>query len=146
MIKGKLLPGLINIVTSTTFLFVFSHLWEHSNPISVMDAKQWVLTLVLFLLFASCLFYMHRTTEHVQHHYNDHHHVIFYPALVLQTNLGHTPRRKGPPPRQYHSHSLGLELIKDIIQLAWVYFNCFSTHLLGFEMVADKIKCCRPNK
>ena len=51
MIKGKLLPGLINIVSSTTFLFVFSHVREHTNPTSVMDAKQWVLTLLLFFFF-----------------------------------------------------------------------------------------------
>ena len=145
MIKGKLLPGLVNIVTSTTFLFVFSNVREHTNPTSVMDAKQWVLTLLLFLLFGPCVFYMHRTTKHVQHHYKNNDHVIFLPSLVLQTNLGHTPRRKGLPPRQYHSHFLGLEVIKDIIQLPWVYLNCFNTHLLGFETVGDKIKCCRPN-
>ena len=46
----------------TIFLFLFSHPQKHTDTTSVMDAKQWALTLLLFLLFEPFVFDSLRTT------------------------------------------------------------------------------------
>ena len=50
-------------VTSTTFLSVFSRPWGHTNPAILMDAKQWALILLLFLLSGPYVFDGLRTTQ-----------------------------------------------------------------------------------
>ena len=41
---------------STIFLSLFSRPQENTNPIILVDARQWALTLLLFLLFETCVF------------------------------------------------------------------------------------------
>ena len=43
-------------ITSTIFLSRFSRLQKHTNLTSVMDAKQYALTLPLFVLSGPCVF------------------------------------------------------------------------------------------
>ena len=60
------------------FLFLFFRLQEHSNPTTLMDAKQQVRTPLLSRLFEPSGPYNHHTTQKIcLHHYhypNDHHH------------------------------------------------------------------------
>ena len=47
----------------TIFLFLFSRLLTYTNPSALMDDRQWVEALLLFLLFGLCVFYTHHTTQ-----------------------------------------------------------------------------------
>ena len=65
------------ILTSIIFLSLFFHLMTYTNPNTLTDAKQWTLTLLLFLLFRPFGPHNHRTTQniyHANHRANDDHH------------------------------------------------------------------------
>ena len=55
-----------NFKTTICYFHNFSvfrfHLQEHTNPTILMDARQWALTHLLFLLFVTCVFDNHCTT------------------------------------------------------------------------------------
>ena len=55
----------------TIFLSLFSHPQKHTIPTILMDAKQYALTLFLFLLFGPYVFYSLHTTLPSHHHCNN---------------------------------------------------------------------------
>ena len=76
------------IFISTMFLFLFSHPRRHTNPSTLMDAKQWIKTFLLLRLFKPTGPFNHRTTRYVHHHCNTHcYHAIFLFVDLLQTSL-----------------------------------------------------------
>ena len=84
-----------SIFIPTIFLFLFFHPQEHTNPTTLMDAKQQTLTLLLFLLFKLFIFDGLRAIQYIHHHCNSHrHHAIFLFALASQTNQGKTTKKK----------------------------------------------------
>ena len=110
-----------------------------------MGAKKWALNLLLFVLSGPCAFYSHHTTQQSHHHCNNHrHHVICLIALASQTNQGYIAESKGLRSLQ-RTHFLCFKVIRDIVQVPWVYLNCFNAHLLSLPVVGNKKKCSRPN-
>ena len=51
------------IFISAMFLFLFSHPRRHTNPSTLMDAKQWVRAFLLLRLFEPTGPFNHRTTR-----------------------------------------------------------------------------------
>ena len=65
------------------FLSLVFHRYEHTNPSTLMDAKQWVKVLLLLRFFEPSIFYNHRTIQQVYYHHNAHRHhaiIVFAPA------------------------------------------------------------------
>ena len=59
-----------SMLISTIFLSPFSRLQGHSNPNTLIDAKQWVRALISLRLSGSSAFYSHHTTQknYLHHH------------------------------------------------------------------------------
>ena len=119
------------------------------NLVFLRDARKKALTLLLFILFGTCVFYIHHTAQQVQHHFNNYRHHTIVLFIVLFVVVSRTIRDLHQTTRIFPHHSLayflGLEMIRATVQPPWVYLNCFNTHLLCFETVRNKKKYYRPN-
>ena len=140
-------------MVKNNFSVFFSPPQEHTSPTTLMDARQWPLTGLLFLLFGPCAFKRSYQAYHA----------IFLFVVVSQANRGHIrvtmvfsapPRYTSPASLNHQRHApmtMGisqplfthyseLKITGDMLHHAWVFLNCFFIHPKGPNVMRDVLQ------
>ena len=130
------------IFMPTTFMPLFSHLQEHTSPTILMDARQWALALLLFLLSGPYVL----DSLHTLNKFMIFIVIMPYFQLLLHHKpIGNIMQRKRVIFHCLITHLLRFKVIWLIVQLLGVCFNCYNTHFLFFKTIRNKKKYYRVN-